>query len=72
MMALASLGDASEQLKGCAPAQRCLAVGQALLGAGDAQGQVLDGPRVVVAALEMDGELGSDLGQALQAPLAEA
>ena len=64
-IALGSLGRASEEAEGGTPVADRFPVGQAVLGAGDAQPQVLDGPRGVVAPLEMDGEFGGGLGQAV-------
>jgi hypothetical protein len=65
LVAVRSLGHASEKVQGFPGVDERLPVGEALLRVPDAQIQVLDGPGMVVASLEMDGEFRSDLGQAV-------
>ena len=64
LAALRRVGHAFEQPQGELRARDGLMRGQALLGPRRAHAQVFRGPQEVAAPLEMDGQLGGDLGQA--------
>src|SRR5262245_14148480 len=59
------VGKVSKEAKGSTSVRDRLAVGQALLRGSDTHAQVLDGPRAVVASLEMDREFRSDRGESV-------
>ena len=65
LVALGRVGHAFEQPERKLGARDDLVRRQALLGSRGTDAQVLRRPQRVAAALEMDGELGGDLGQAL-------
>jgi hypothetical protein len=66
LLALGRVGHAFEQPEGEFRKRDGLMRRQALLGPRHAHAQVFRRPQEVAAPLEMDGELGGDLGQAFR------